>query len=51
MAGKQNKAKKDRGNHDKETGMFAFTFLTITSFPATHAVIHRGTAIYSLSQG
>ena len=23
-------------SHDKDTGMFAFTFLTITSFPATH---------------
>ena len=23
-------------NHDKDTGMFAFTFSTITSFPTTH---------------
>ena len=37
-AGKQRKAKKGRRNHDKDTGMFAFTFLTITSFPATHGI-------------
>ena len=35
-AGKQTKAKNGRRNHDKDTCMFAFTFLTITSFPATH---------------
>ena len=28
--------KKGRRSHDKDTGMFVFTFLTITSFPATH---------------
>ena len=38
-AGKRRKAKKGRRNHDKDTGMFAFTFLTITSFPATHGNI------------
>ena len=36
MAGKQRKAKKDRRSHDKDIGVFAFTSLTITSFPATH---------------
>ena len=34
--GKQRKAMKGGRSHDKDTGMFAFTFLTITSFPATH---------------
>ena len=34
--GKQRKAKKGRRNHDEDTGMFAFPFLTITSVPATH---------------
>ena len=33
---KQRKAKNGKGNHDKDTGMFAFTSLTIISFPATH---------------
>ena len=37
VAGNQRKVKKDRRSNDKDTGMFAFTFLTITSFPATHA--------------
>ena len=37
MAAQQRKAKKGRRSHDKDTGMFALTFLTITSFPATHA--------------
>ena len=37
MAAKQSKAKKGRRCHDKDTGTFSFTFLTITSFPATHA--------------
>ena len=36
VAGKQRKAKKGRRNHDKDAGMFAFTFSTITSFPTTH---------------
>ena len=36
-AGKQRKAKKGRRNQDKDTGTFASTFLTIASFPATHA--------------
>ena len=35
VAGKQMKAKKGRRNHDKDTGIFAFTFSTITSIPAT----------------
>ena len=39
MAAKQSKAKKCRRSHDKDTGIFAFTFLTITSFPATHVLI------------
>ena len=32
------KAKKGRRNHDKDTGMFAFTFLTVTLFPVTHVL-------------
>ena len=40
-AGKQRKAKKGRRNHEKDTGMFAFTFSTITSFPATHDLRHH----------
>ena len=36
MAGQKRKAKKGRRNHNKDTGMFAFTFLTISSLPATH---------------
>ena len=34
--GKQRKVKKGRRSRDEDTGMFAFTFLTITSFPAAH---------------
>ena len=30
---------KGRRSHDKDTGQFAFTFLTITSFPATNGLI------------
>ena len=33
---KERKAKKGRRSHDRNTGMFAFAFLTITSFPATY---------------
>ena len=36
VAGQLRKAKKGRRNHDKDTGMLAFTFLTIISFPATY---------------
>ena len=34
--GRQRKARKGRRNHDKDLAMYAFTFLTITSFPVTH---------------
>ena len=36
------KDKEGRRNHDKDTGMFALTFSTITSFPATngHTLCH-----------
>ena len=37
-AGKQRKAEKGRRSDDKDTGMFAFTLLTITSLPATHGL-------------
>ena len=48
MAGKQRKAKKGRRNHDKHTGVFAFTFLTITSFPATHGIGSKSSPEFSL---
>ena len=45
--GGKRKAKKGRRNHDKDTGMFAFTVLTITSFPATNALAAKSEDDYT----
>ena len=40
VAGKKRRAKKGRRSPDKDTGMFALTSLTITSFPNNFPATH-----------
>ena len=49
-AGSKEKPRKAEENHDKNTGMFAYTFLTITSFPETRGHMLQRALVFENQQ-